>query len=131
VIHANIISMILDRDYIDELNIWLLYLIVFVIFMVNYLVFIRVSQARLFFNLVFIRLIQVFQFLLLFSASIWLLANQNIKLGFILIITAVILSFELFEFYIHKLKPLFGRWARKLNLYHWDKITGEPDNQHH
>ena len=131
VIHANIISMILDRDYIDELNIWLLYLIVFVIFMVNYLVFIRVSQARLFFNLVFIRLIQVFQFLLLFSASIWLLANQNIKLGFILIITAVILSFELFEFYIHKLKPLFGRWARKLNLYHWDKITVEPDNQHH
>ena len=33
-----------------------------------------------------------------------LLISFNIKLGFITIITAVILSFELYEFYIHKLK---------------------------
>ncbi len=131
VIHANIISMILDRDFIHEVNDWLLHLFVFVIFLVNYLIFIRVSHARFFFNLVFIRIIQLLQFLILFSLSIWLLSDHNIKVGFIVIITAVILSYELFEFYIHKLKPRFGMLARKLHLSPDNKFISENDNQTH
>jgi len=104
IIHANIISMLLDSDFIDDVPEFLLYLFAFLIFFVNYFIFLRVIERKFFFTVAFIRLIQILQFIFLYSVCILLLCVLNIKLGFILIITAVILSFELFEFYQHRFK---------------------------
>ncbi|MBK6822963.1 MAG: CHASE2 domain-containing protein [Saprospiraceae bacterium] len=104
IIHANIISMLLDEDYIDDVPEWLLYLFSFFIFFINYYIFLKVVEKKLFFTVAFIRLIQILQFVFLYSCCILLLCGLNIKLGFILIITSVILSFELFEFYQHRFK---------------------------
>ncbi|MBK8670762.1 MAG: CHASE2 domain-containing protein [Saprospiraceae bacterium] len=116
VIHANVISMLLDRkfDMISEVpEIWI-YLFSFLIFFINFFVFKRLLKKRLFFLVPLVRVIQILQFILLFSICIYLLVHFNIKLGFITIITAVILSFELFEFYEHKLEKRINPWVNQL-----------------
>ncbi len=106
VIHANIISMLLDRktDMINDVSDAWVYFISFCIFFANYFIFRVLLKKHLFFLVPLVRVIQILQFILFFSLCIYLLVNFNIKLSFITIITAVILSFELFEFYEHKLK---------------------------
>lgn len=116
VIHANIISMLLDRDYINEVPSYRLDIIAFIIFFINYFIFLRVLNAKLFFTLIFIRIIQLIQFLLMFSISIWLLSNYNIKVGFVFLITSVIISYEMFEFYIHKIQGHMEKLLAKNNI---------------
>lgn len=107
VVHANIISMLLNSDYIDEVSEKFLYLISFLIFLLNYFLFEKISTKRYFLMIAIVRSIQIVQFILLFTLCIVLMAYFNIKVGFILMITAVILSYELYEFYEHKLKNRF------------------------
>ncbi len=115
VVHANIISMLLDRDFIYELSEKFLYLISFLIFFVNFFIFKKIMQKRIFFSFFVVRLVQIFEFILFFTLCVILIAKFNIKLGFILIITAVIMSFELFEFYEHKLEPRFDKFLNRKN----------------
>jgi len=105
VIHANIISMLLNRDFIDDVPENILYLIAFFVFFINYFIIDYLTQKKLFLTTLTVRLVQVFEFILLLTTCIILLAHFNIKLGFIMNITAVVLSLELFEFFNHKLKP--------------------------
>lgn len=107
VIHANIISMLLHNEYIDEVSEKFLYLISFIVFLLNYYLFEKISTKRYFLMIAIVRSIQIVQFILLFTSCIVLMAYFNIKVGFILMITAVILSYELYEFYEHKLKSRF------------------------
>lgn len=107
VIHANIISMLMNHDYINEISENLLYLFSFLIFLLNYYLFEKISTKKYFLMIAIVRSIQVVQFILLFTSCIILMAYFNIKVGFILMITAVILSYELYEFYEHKLKERF------------------------
>ena len=100
-VHANIISMIQHADYINEVSEVRLYIIAFLLFFINFLFFDRIVKKNLFFTVATIRVIQIIQFILLFSLCIYLMSVHSIKVGFVLIITAVILSFELYEFY-HK-----------------------------
>lgn len=118
VIHANIISMILDNDYINEFNVFITLIIAFLIFGFNYLLFERIHNRKYFFNLALIRLLQLLQFVILFSISIWMLAQHNLKLGFVMLVAAIIFSYELWEFYFLKIRwridALFARWSEKL-----------------
>lgn len=114
VVHANIISMLLKRDFISEVPEFFLYFISFLIFFANYLLFSRMARKKYFFLVPLVRLIQALQFVFLFALCIFLLAFANVKLGFILIVTAMILSFELFEFYGHKLRNRLAQWVNKI-----------------
>lgn len=113
VVHANIISMILDGDFINEINEGWLYLLAFFIYFINFLIFNWLVKKKLFFTVATSRLIQIAQFIVLFTISIYLITQLNIKVGFVLIITAVVLSFELFEFYHHRFQHLFDKWFGK------------------
>ncbi len=104
VVHANIISMLLNKDYVDDVPAKYVYLISFLIFLLNYWIFKRMMQHNFFFLVPLIRVVQLLQFVALFSLCVLLLVNWNTKLGFITIITAVVVSFELYEFYIHKVR---------------------------
>lgn len=104
VVHANIISMLLDKDYINEVPEKLLYVGGFFFFFINYFIFVALENKKLFATVPVVRVIQLVQFVLLFSGCILMITHFNIKIGFILMITAVILSYELFEFYEHKLE---------------------------
>jgi hypothetical protein len=120
VVHANIVSMLKSRDFINGVAERYLYLIAFFIYFFNYFIFSKLARKKLFLMMPVVRFIQVIQFVILLSACIMLLSILNIKFGFVLIITAVILSFELYEFYAHKLR---NRTAQKINkLVKSDKI---------
>ena len=119
VIHANIISMLLDKDYIHDTSEKYLYLIAFLIFFINFIIFDKLVKKNLFFTVATARLIQLVQFIILFTISVYMITYMNIKVGFVLIITAVILSFELYEYYHHRLQSKF---TKLLNYKHTKKI---------
>lgn len=113
-IHANILSMVFNNDFIDDIPEWVLYLIAIFIFYLNYLVFSRILSRLKPAGGVLIRLIQVLEFSVLFTISVVLLVKLNMKLSFFLIATSVILSFELFEIYERRLEHSVDLWISKV-----------------
>lgn len=99
VIHANIISMLLDKDYINEFTHSQIYLFVFFIFLFNFLCFQKIIAKYPFMHSFYVRLFQVFEFVILFSIAILILAFWSLKLEVFMMATAIILSFELFLIY--------------------------------
>ena len=126
VVHANIISMLLTKDFLNEIPEWILYLIGFLIFFMNYFIFRKLDDKKLFTILPLVRVVQLIQFVILFSFCIIMITYFNVKFGFIIIITAVIISFEVYELYDHKLKQ------KVAELYHTkvlkDKNYTKPDH---
>lgn len=117
-IHANIISMVLANDFIKDIPEWVLYIFSLFIFYLNYLIFSAMQSSYNPAGGVIIRLIQVVEFIILFSVAIILLVRFNTKLGFFLIATSVILSFELFEIYERRLEHTVNGWITSLrNIY--------------
>jgi len=104
VIHANIISMILDQDFIFDIPSFFIYLLSIIIFFINYFVFKKMSPKDYFRSIPYIRFIQIIEFFVLLGICLSLLLFGNIKLGFIFLTTTIIISYELYELYEHKLK---------------------------
>lgn len=113
VVHANIISMLLDKDYIYDTSEKYLYLLAFFIFFINFIIFDKLVKKNFMFTVATVRLIQVLQFILLFTISVYLITHMNIKVGFVLIITAVVLSFELYEYYHNRLQSRFSKLLKQ------------------
>ncbi len=109
VIHANIISMLLDDDFVNENSSTFLHILGFILFLINYYIFIRIMRKEYYFEMVIIRLIQLFEFSLIFIIGIWILSEFSYKIGFVFLATVIVLSFELFEFYSRKLKSRLNR----------------------
>ena len=127
VVHANIISMLLTKDFINEMPEWLLYIIGFLIFFINYFIFRKLDDKKLFTILPLVRLVQLIQFLILFSFCIIMITYFNVKFGFILMITAVIISFEVYELYDHKLRHKVSELYTTKVL---KKEYNRPNNDH-
>jgi len=104
VIHANIISMILDQDFIIDIPGSVIFLLSVFIFFMNYFVFKKMSPKDYFRSIPYIRFIQILEFFALLGICLSLLLFANIKLGFIFLTTTIIISYELYELYEHKLK---------------------------
>ncbi|MBK9222874.1 MAG: CHASE2 domain-containing protein [Saprospiraceae bacterium] len=113
-IHANIISMLLDKDFIEDIPSSIIYFLGFLIFFINYLTFKRIIKKYNFMQRIFIRLFQIFEFVILFTLAILLLVFWSWKLSFFFIATAIILSYELYEIYERKLDDLIERGISKL-----------------
>ena len=122
IIHANIISMLLDKDYIDDTSEKYLYLVAFLIFFINFIIFDKLVKKNFIFTVATARLIQVVQFIILFTISVYMITYMNIKIGFVLIITAVVLSFELYEYYHHRLQ---SRFTKLMNYKSTKKSKGQ------
>jgi len=104
IIHANILSMILDQDFIFDIPETIIYLLSIFIFFINYFVFKKMAPKDYFRSIPYIRVIQIIEFFALLGICLSLLLFGNIKLGFIFLTTTIIISYELYELYEHKLK---------------------------
>lgn len=111
VIHANIISMLLDRDFIEEMPYAMIYVCCFFLFFGNYFLFKKLHHYKLFswLPVPVVRVLQLLQFVVLFGIAIFLVAVYNFKIGFILMIISVIMSFELYEYYHHRIDPIVDK----------------------
>jgi CHASE2 domain-containing sensor protein len=114
VIHANIISMLLEKSFINEVPHSIIYLICFLIFFINFHCFTFIILKFKKMQGFYIRLFQFSEFILLFCLAIVLLAFGNLKLGFFFIATSVVLSFELFTIYERELDKYFESWITRL-----------------
>lgn len=117
VVHANIISMLLDNDYIFDVPSSGIYLLAFLLFVLNYFVFNLIHFYSYFRSIPYIRLIQVLEFFILLTVCLVLLLNFNIKLAFSFSATCIILSYELLEIYDKKLKSRVESLAKM--VYMW------------
>ncbi len=112
VIHANIVRMILDNKYVNEISFWVNLLLTFIFCYFNihlfYQVFRRVSLPYQFIT----RFMQLGEIILLFFVVALLFHYYRIKMDVAYWITALLLTFDAIKFYdngIRKRIPLLGR----------------------
>lgn len=99
VVHANIISMILNGDYINELAEWHKYLIAFVFCFFNIALFFYINDKYpVWFDSVSL-VIQVVQILLLMALTVWIFAHWTFKLDLTIAIVTIALAGPVFAFY--------------------------------
>ena len=107
VIHANIISMILERNYIDSMPYWLTILLIVLIIYANIIFFIFLkTKAENWYEAIstFIVFVELFIIGMAVIYSIYLM-DYEIKLQALFF--ALIIVTPVFELYISSLKPLF------------------------
>ncbi len=114
VVHANIVSMILNGDYINELEQWQKYLIAFIFCYFNIALFFYINRKiPVWFDSVSL-LIQVVQILILMLGTIMIFAKSTFKLDLTLTLLVIALTGPCFEFYDNILTTLVRSWQKKL-----------------
>ena len=114
IVHANIVAMILNEDYVNELAEWQNYLIAFLFCFVNIAAFFWINhRAPLWFDSVSLML-QVLQIALLMGFTIYLFAGSSFKLDLTLTLAAIAAAGPCFEFYHNVLSPALARLWLKL-----------------
>lgn len=128
VVHANIVAMILNGDFIDELDEWHKYLIAFIFCFFNIALFFRIN-ARLpvWFDSVSL-IIQITEIVLLMGFTIWIFSESAFKLDLTLALAAIALTGPCFEFYNNVLYSLVRIWQDK-RLTNRKKQVLTPQNQ--
>ena len=99
VVHANVLAMILNGDFIDELRDWQKYAIAFLFCFLNIALFFHLNAKYPVWFDTFQLFIQVAQILFLMSLTIWVFAASNFKLDLTLTIVTIALAGPVFEFY--------------------------------
>jgi CHASE2 domain-containing sensor protein len=113
VIHANVVSMILNGDFIDELQEWHKYLIAFIFCFFNMAFFFYINEKiPVWFDSVSL-LIQVLQILLLMFAVVLIFAKYTFKLDITLTLLTIALAGPCFAFYDNVLTTLVRNWRDK------------------
>ena len=110
VVHANIVSMILNGDFIDELAEWQKYVIAFVFCFFNIALFFHINaRYPVWFDSVSL-IIQVVQILLLMGFTVWIFYYSSFKLDLTITIVTIALAGPVFEFYDNVLTSLVRIW---------------------
>jgi CHASE2 domain-containing sensor protein len=111
VIHANIISMMLDRNYIDNMPDWLAYAIAFVLCYLNVTMFVYIlEKPRLApWYGALSKLIQLAQAILLGFLTVQIFTSFYFKPEFTLAIVAILLSGDLAEIYMDFVENVLKR----------------------
>lgn len=101
VAHANIVSMILHENYIDEAPEWLAYALAVALCLLNVAAFDAINNHRfwgLWYDIVS-KLLQLAEVVLLVYILLIVFINYNLKLDFTATIAVVLLSGDIFEIY--------------------------------
>lgn len=113
VIHANIVSMILDGDFVDELEDWKEYIIAFILCFLNVTLFFYINDRfPVWFDSVSLSL-QILEIVLLMGLTIWVFTAWSFKLDLTLTIGTVALSGPVFEFYDNVMISLVQIWRKR------------------
>ncbi|MCU0450986.1 MAG: CHASE2 domain-containing protein [Bernardetiaceae bacterium] len=110
VVHANIVSMILDARFINPSPNWLNLLVAVAVTLFNVRFFARIHHSRrwgLWYNLVS-KLFQLVELLLINFVVIYLFARFNWSMDLTVTVFAVVLSGDVFEIYATFMRNWFG-----------------------
>ena len=113
VVHANVVSMILNGDFIDELQDWQKYTIAFIFCFFNIALFFYInSRYPVWFDSLSL-IIQVVQIFLLMGFTVWIFAHSSFKLDLTITIFTIALAGPVFAFYDNVLTSLVRIWKNK------------------
>lgn len=114
VIHANILSMVLNGDFINELAEWHKYFIAFIFCYFNIALFFYISaKFPVWFDSLSL-LVQLTQIILLMGFTIWIFSGSTFKLDLTLTLITIALAGPCFQFYDNVLTSLVRIWHNKL-----------------
>jgi len=99
VVHANVISMILNEDYVDEMAGWQQFMIAFVVLMLTVAIFFKIEEKIPIWYDILSLLIQVALVVVFSVIMIMAFSKYSIKLNFTLTLAAAALVGTCFELY--------------------------------
>lgn len=115
-VHANIISMILGRNYINDLPDWFDGILSFILLYLNVALFVYIAQYhKVYYDLVTKGIILV-EIIFLFSFMLLSLLFFEVKINLTLAIIAIVFSGDLTELYIGSLRDLTIIWLKKIGI---------------
>ncbi|MGC1242283.1 MAG: CHASE2 domain-containing protein [Chryseosolibacter sp.] len=113
VIHANILSMILNGDVVNELEEWHKYAIAFIFCFFNIALFFYFNEKfPVWFDSLSLTL-QVIQIVLLMGFTIWIFSESAFKLDLTITLATIALAGPVFGFYDNVLTTLVRNWKDK------------------
>ncbi|AZQ64241.1 CHASE2 domain-containing protein [Flammeovirga pectinis] len=120
VVHANVISMILDESYIDVMPDWLSYFLAFLMCYLNAVIFMWIVENRslsVWYNAI-TKSIQLIEAIVILSLTMLLFGTFNYHANFTLLFLVVILSGDLIEIFSEILLRVFygvkKKWKKKI-----------------
>jgi len=115
-IHANIVEMILKRDYIMQVYPFISLVISFVItFLIMIFFLVQFVKYHLWFHVVF-KLVQFASAVLIFAIGLWLFHSFQLRLDTLLVIAPVALSVDVLYFYDTLVQWMHRRFGYKTYL---------------
>jgi CHASE2 domain-containing sensor protein len=129
VVHANIASMILAEDYIDELAPWQEYAIAFGLVFLNVMLFSYIVQRNAIWFDSLSLLIQVIQVGVLAYLMVQVIAWSNFKLNLTLTLAAVALVGTCFELYGSVVKRVFEFFVGRIPLLSRKKVITNQESE--
>jgi CHASE2 domain-containing sensor protein len=115
VIHANILSMILENGFVTKLKSWLVLFLSFIILYLHMYYFIKYYVHRHIWYHVFAKFVQLLTSVIIVGIEIYILSKFNFTLNSSLIIIPIILSIDVLYFYDGIVKFLH----KKFNYNTW------------
>jgi CHASE2 domain-containing sensor protein len=117
--HANIVSMILNKETIDEVPNWFDPLVAFLLCYINVALFSYINYTKGFdiWYGVLTKVIQIVEALLLTFLIVLFFAGYHIKLDFTITVTAVLLAGDILEIYYNLFLNLFEDLKRRWQRY--------------
>lgn len=109
VVHANIVSMIINEDYIDKLEPWQEYAIAFIICFLNVALFSQIHDKLLKWFDALTIVIQLTQIVLFTFAMMYVFSWADFKLNLTVTLAALALVGTCYEIYESVVKTLIGR----------------------
>jgi CHASE2 domain-containing sensor protein len=115
-VHANTVSMILKRDYINTLPGWVDGLIAFILVYLNVAIFIWIGDKfKIYYDLI-TKVLILFEVVVLFGTVILILLYFQIKINLTVAIIAIVFSGDLTELYIGSLRDITLKWSKRFGL---------------
>lgn len=125
VVHANIISMIMDKKYIHQTPDWLTIVLLIVITYLNVALFLFIADKRkMYFDLI-TKSIQLVEIAIFMGIIVMLMLKFQIKIHLTFVLVAVALSGDLTELYAGSLRPITEKYLMKFGFI---KIKSENNS---
>jgi CHASE2 domain-containing sensor protein len=121
VVHANIVAMILNEDYVGELAEWQKYVIAFIVCLLTVALFITIDEKLPIWFDAFSVIIQIIQLLLISGLMVWFFATYAVKLDLTIAMAAAALVGPSYDIFKSAQKQL-QKWQKS----YAKQITNEP-----
>ena len=116
VVHANVISMILNGNYVYQMPSWIRNILILIIAYLNVSLFLYVAEKRKIYYDLITKTIQLVEVAIFMYLIIYFMLEQHVKVHLTLLFAAILLSGDLTELYAGSLKPIAVKYLTKFGL---------------